>query len=109
MGSFFQSFAISTLCLSLFFTGSNADLIKRQGLSPPAILPDGWSYKGCYTYDIHYPSLAGVQGVTVALEFLNDRDAGTRLGKDPYQLPHLQVVARVPTSALTTVPPQGTL
>ena len=76
MGSLFQSFTAGTLCLSLLRTGTNAELINRQALSPPATHPNGWSYKGCYTYDLLYPSLASVQGVTVALVPLTDWTQG---------------------------------
>lgn len=109
MGSLFQSFTAGTLCLSLLLAGTNAELVDRQALSPPATLPNGWSYKGCHTYDLLYPSLASVQGVTVALVPLTDQSTGTRLGKDPYRLQHLPVVARVRKSALSTVTPQDTV
>jgi hypothetical protein len=109
MGSFFQSFTASTLCLSLLLTGINAELINRQALSPPATLPNGWLYKGCYTYDLLYPSLITAQGMTVALVSLTDQNTGTRSGKDPYKLPHLLVVVRVRKSALNTATPQATV
>lgn len=109
MGAFFQSLTASTLCLSLLLTGTNAELIKRQALSPPATLPNGWSYKGCYTYDLQYPSLATVQSMDVALASLTDQNTGTRSDKDPYRLPRLPVTVRVRKIALSTATPQVTV
>lgn len=96
---FLQSLSIATLCLSLLYTGSNANLIERQVLSSPATLPTGWSYRGCYTYGLLYPSLVAVQGRSSA----TDDHAGTLLVKDRYKLPLLQATTRAPENVLSTV------
>ena len=109
MGFLIQSFTATTLCLSLLFTGTDAELIDRQALNPPATLPNGWSYKGCYTYDLLYPSLVRVEGMTVALVSLTDQNTGIQSGKDLYRVPHLPVIARMRKSALSTAAPQVTV
>lgn len=108
MGFLFQSFTATTLCLSILLTGANAELINRQALNPPATLPNGWSYKGCYTYDLLYPSLVPVEGMSVALVTLIDQTTGTQSGRDLYKILHLPVTARMRKSVLSTATLQAT-
>lgn len=89
---YFQSLATATLGLSMLYTGSNANLVARQGLGPPASLPSGWSYKGCYTYDLLYPPPLVRCKQRPGQEILTDDHAETLSAKDRCKVLLLQAV-----------------
>ncbi|KAJ8111688.1 hypothetical protein OPT61_g5771 [Boeremia exigua] len=87
------SLTTATLGLSLLYTGSNANLIERQDLSPPATLPTGWSYKGCYTDAVGQRTLQGAsfadgsQDAEECIAFCDDAGysvAGTEYSSECY-------------------------
>lgn len=96
---FLQTLTTATLGLSILYTGSNANLIERQALGPPATLPTGWSYKGCYTYVLLYPSHVAIQDRILARGSSLTINAETLLARDHYKLPLSQVVIKTPKNA----------
>lgn len=101
---FLPTLSTATLALSVLYTGSNAaKLIERQALGPPATLPAGWSYKGCYTYDMLYPCLVLMQDNSLDPEILTDDHAETPWAEELCRTHLLRATVKALMLALTSV------